>query len=117
MSEVKVRLREWVTTIECDKNPLGKKAMCWACRELCDAYFELKRESEDRYNERVRELKDLVKTRLKGLFDEGLAEILEVGCEACRECPEKPTECVLCSRDAWTFKDKEQPYVLVLVRG
>jgi len=119
MKEVEVKFRECVDTIECDQNPRGKKAMCWMCqtRHECKPYITLKQQTKTEYGKNLRNLKEHVKKILKPLFDQEQAEIIEEGHEICRECPEKPRECIFCLQDARMFKHFKQPYIKILIKA
>jgi len=118
---VKIRIKDYhgYGEIECDQNPLGKKAMCWACqlKVKCEPYQKLKQEAKEEYEKRLEGLIRLVEERLKGMFDMGYAEIVESGHEVCRECPEKPKECQYCQNDPQMFHQFKKPYIKVLIRG
>ena len=89
--------------IECDQNPLGSKAHCWGCTELCEAYRKLREEYEALYQRRLERLKQKV-MELGG-------EIVEEGHKACLDCPEYPHECRYCQRSPNMWPDLAEPYV------
>ena len=109
MAVRKIKVKDYLGyhTVECDGDPLGDKAMCWACLEPCDAYRRLVEERDRKYEERLKQLIEKYG---------GLGEIVETGRQPCLDCPERPHECRYCLRDPYMFEELSKPYIKILVK-
>jgi len=90
--------------IECDQNPLGERAQCWGCLQPCEAYKRLRAEFEAKFQRRLRELKERVRSEGGEVVSQGRAE--------CLDCPERPYECKWDLRDPHAFERLSVPYVM-----